>query len=908
MRPFLFLLFVSVFSTQLYSQTDTIIVGGDYDYPPYSYIDENGNPAGYDIDVFNAIAKILNVEPVYRLSEWDSALVNLSNRRVDVIAGMVYASERENKFDFTFPLHTEYYSIFALKKTDIKDVPALNGKKAAYLKGDISNEIFLSPLKLLTDSVPVSSLAEAFNVLDSGFCDYVVAPYPLGRQVIKDKQFKDIEVKGPPIIPSVYCYAVKEGNSRLLAKLNTAIEHLSRDGSLQKFHEKWIRYNRKDDKYENWFSYSLYFLFVLILVIFILILYWYSLRNQVAKKTSEIKNAEEIYQKIFNSVDDALVVTNNKGIIMDANLEALNLYGLDYKQMIGLSFIDIVDRDNKNLVKGLFADPASVNYQYEGEATRTTLQGIQYVHVNALRIILENEERYLIVLHDTTLRKNSFQQLEQAKIMAEEANSAKSTFLATMSHEIRTPLNAILGYTNLLQQMRLGKKQNDFVSKIGISGEILLNLVNDVLDITKIEARKLELSHETFSLKELMGKLCSIHKLKTDEKGLGFFVDISRDIPEFVVGDELRVSQILLNILNNAIKFTEKGQVSLRVNPEYLDELKPGNLKVRILFSIQDSGVGIADEEIDRLFRPFEQAQNTNVRKFGGTGLGLSISKQLVDLMGGEIMVDSNLNQGTTMNISIPFEVADIPLQQANLLVGATDIDHSLQGTRILLVEDNAFNAEILSEQLKDLKLEVTHVESGTGAFEVLKNHSFDIILMDIEMPEMDGYETTKTIIAQKLSYAPVIALSAYSIDDEKFKAYNAGMCDFLSKPVKIDVLLTKIAIWVKKAKRVIFEHGLENFGGNIKMYKKALVRFELNFGQAGSDLNRIYQEDKAYLKRLTHNLKSALKMIGADELSLQVTDVDHKLAADVNSVTGDELEIITNGICQVLKEISVLK
>lgn len=906
MKTYLLIISFILYPLLIISQNDTIVVGGDYNYPPYSFINEDGLEAGFDVDILNAIAKECNLQIEFEFDHWDSTLQRLDRGDIDIIASIVYSASREIVYDFTFPLHTEYYAIFARKETEITDVYDLKSKKAAFLKGDISNEIFIKPMGLLSETLMVESFPEAFLKIQSGLCDYVVVPYPLGMKIIKEQKLKNIEVKGPAILPSVYCLAVKEGNSKLIAELNTGIENLRRNGELDRIYKKWIKYKREDDQYKVWFKYVLFISGGLGIIILILVVFWYSLRKQVLRKTTQINDTKEIYQKVFNSVEEVLVVMDKKGVVIDANRKALELYNKKISQIRGMIYTDIISSNNIELFEKALKEVESDDFYFSGEVTKSKHKETIYLDVKGLKISLENNELYMIVLHDVTDKKISFIKLQEAKRIVDEANSAKNIFLSTISHEIRTPLNAIIGYSSQLEKTTLTSKQSDYINKINISGNVLLSLVNDVLDITKIEAGKLDIRNEPFLIRELVNKIYNVEKFKMEEKNLDFVLEISPEIPEVLIGDELRLTQVLLNLLNNAVKFTHKGQVSFFVKKDC--ENGKNNTDC-IVFSIKDSGIGISSDKQKTLFEPFVQAQNNN-RKYGGTGLGLSISKKLVKLMGGDINLESEEGKGAIFNVSIPFAIGTKKQLKAEINERSGIKNHSLKGISVLLVEDNLFNAEILTEQLKEEKIDVTHAVSGKEAISHFKTGEFDIILMDIEMPEMNGFETTLKIKQINKPQIPIIALSAHSLDSEKEKAMEIGMTDYLSKPIVCKDLINEMSKHINQTieeqkQTVNFNEGLINFNNQEGLYRSSLLRFRDVYEKKLNELSDPTNYDTSSLQFFTHNLKSDAKMIGANELSIIAKNCDDILRKNTELLTKEEVIFLFSATKKVIKEIS---
>lgn len=385
--------------------------------------------------------------------------------------------------------------------------------------------------------------------------------------------------------------------------------------------------------------------------------------------------------------------------------------------------------------------------------------------------------------------------LAQARAQAESASRAKGDFLAHMSHEIRTPINAVVGMAHLALKTSLTPKQRDYVEKIRGAGRHLLNLVNDILDFAKIEAGKLKLESSVFSLAELIERITTMAGLKADEKGLLLEVEIDPEIPLNLRGDSIRISQILLNYVNNAIKFTDKGAVRLRAR---LD----GRLEAqcRIRFEVEDTGPGLSAEQVARLFQSFEQAEPSTSRKFGGSGLGLAISKELAELMGGEVGVDSIPGKGSTFWACVNVAIAGVGDPEPQLPLDELEVQSCvLQGLRILLAEDNLLNQQIAQELLEDFGLYIRVANNGREALELLHAEAFDCVLMDVRMPEMDGIEATRAIRAEgRFAALPIIAMTANARAEDKEECLRAGMNDFISKPVDPAQFFRILSKWLR--------------------------------------------------------------------------------------------------------------
>jgi signal transduction histidine kinase/ActR/RegA family two-component response regulator len=386
-------------------------------------------------------------------------------------------------------------------------------------------------------------------------------------------------------------------------------------------------------------------------------------------------------------------------------------------------------------------------------------------------------------------------QIEAEKEKAKASEKAKQTFLANMSHEIRTPMNAIKGMTDILLRRNPVDEQLNYLRAIKESSHSLLVIINDILDISKLEAGKVELEEINFSLEKVLDNVKTIMGFKAEEKSLNLKMNIAEGTPRSLNGDPTRLHQILINLVGNAIKFTEEGGVTVKVDAGFQDETG----KKRFRFSVIDTGIGMDADRIDKIFKSFEQAYADTSRKYGGTGLGLSISKQLVELQDGKIWAESEKGKGSTFHFEIPYAVVETLQEKTKKAskLSTEEITARLKGIRILLVEDNQFNAIVAQEELEDSieEVEVVVAENGEIAIEKIKNEDFDIVLMDVQMPVMNGYDATQGIrqLDNEKSQTPIIAMTANVMKEEVERCYEAGMDDFIGKPFEIEDLLGKM-------------------------------------------------------------------------------------------------------------------
>ncbi len=670
-----------------------------------------------------------------------------------------------------------------------------------------------------------------------------------------------------------------------------------------------------------------------------------------------------------------------------------------------------------------FMDEAGVPYKYV--AIRTDITALK----TAERELRQSHDELLKAKDELELRvKERTKELEQMTCEANAANEAKSAFLANMSHEIRTPMNAIIGMSHLVLQTELDHKQRGYVEKVSHSAEALLGIINDILDFSKIEAGKLDVEHANFLLDDVIEHLSTLLGFKAEEKGVEFMFDLAPDLPTALVGDSLRLGQILINLGTNAIKFTDKGSVVVSASV-----LRQEADRCKLKFSVTDTGIGMTEEQTQRLFKSFTQADASTTRKYGGTGLGLSISKKLVELMGGEIWVESEAGGGSVFHFTVNLDKQHLPeavakpslntlsglrvlvvddceptrhiltkmLKRFDMLVDETDtaehaiemirapsggepyrilladwvmpgmggeglvqvvrsddaisgplsvvvvtayarrdltesleqhkldgfvtkpltpsklfdtlmgavgnsselrelaqrrengldeLEEQLRGAKILVVEDNIINQELMIELLKSKSMDVEVAENGAKAIEVLGTTGFDLVLMDCQMPVMDGYEATRRLRSDvRFTSLPILAMTANTMEGDRERALASGMNDHIGKPVNVNELFRTMAKWLRSEEAEVgaselkpvadelyeltidgidTESGLSRVGGNLKLYKRLLkklahecVNFIAEFDAA------IEQGDWSCAQRLVHTLKGVAGNLGAVKL-----------------------------------------
>jgi PAS domain S-box-containing protein len=534
------------------------------------------------------------------------------------------------------------------------------------------------------------------------------------------------------------------------------------------------------------------------------------LESRVKERTAELQQGKMRLRLVLETATDAFVAMDDKGIICDWNLAAERMFGWSREEVLGLSILDtIVPPSARNNHLGRLAQFGSTSesrvLKHILELTARRRDGREFpMEISLTANRLDDQWMISSFIRDITARKAAETSLREARLKAEEAllvaeaaNSAKTDFLATMSHEIRTPLNGVIGFNGLLLDSPLNEEQRRYAELARQSGESLLHLLNSFLDFSKIEAGHLELEPVEFDLHLEVGHVLALVQEAAHEKGLDIHNHIN--VPHRLYGDAARLRQILLNLLSNAVKFTAQGHVTL-----CCEEASRQATSVRICFQVVDTGIGIDPSVRKKLFQPFVQADASTTRKYGGTGLGLAICRRLTEAMGGEIGVRSSPGKGSTFWVELPFELVAGPGQPlldqpADML--EADPEGAPRG-RVLVVEDNPVSQLLAAEVFKRLGCQVDVVGNGREAVEAWQRLPYDLIFMDCDMPVMNGFDATRRIRELESSHTrvPIIAMTASALQGDAEKCIAAGMDDFMSKPLRFAQLSSMVDTWLKSS------------------------------------------------------------------------------------------------------------
>ncbi|TXI69563.1 MAG: PAS domain S-box protein [Cyclobacteriaceae bacterium] len=619
--------------------------------------------------------------------------------------------------------------------------------------------------------------------------------------------------------------------------------------------------------------------------------------------SEEIARKEKLYRLVSENSQDVISLHKVDGTFEYISPACIELHGYTPEEIVGRLGTDFMHPDDAAQTLSKTDEFLRMMHNHEPLEPMqfriaTKNRGLVWVE-NVIKPIYTHGKLtgFQSTVRDISVRKLYEAALQEAKEKAEAATKVKSQFLSMMSHEIRTPINGILGLTNLLMDENPREDQLPRLNLLKFSGENLLTIINDVLDFSKAEAGKVVLETAPFNLHEVASNVINVLALKAEEKGIALMLELDPNLPRYLAGDSVRLTQVLTNLINNAIKFTEQGSVNLEIK-----STKSEKHNHAIRFVITDTGIGIPEDKLNSIFESFTQASSDTTRKYGGTGLGLAITKNLVELMGGKVQVKSKVGEGSTfwfeVAMSEAFTEAPTP---------ATTIASSKQSLRILVVDDNPVNQEVASGFLKRWGHLVTLADDGVVAVEKVKTKKFDLILMDLQMPGMDGYQAATTIRQMPAAYfksIPIIALTASSSTEVQKRVNDCGMNGFLSKPFKPDDFRSTVEQYKKLENQPESRHlkSIDQYTeGNLDLKKQLIVLFKGNllevkekfFEALGSNTPDLFLSS-------LHKANTTIKMIDSADLTKTLEEIRARVKSE-RKIPIDQSEKLTSAIDRVL-------
>ncbi len=888
-----------------------ILVKGDHDYPPYEYINEKGEPDGFNVELFHKLAAELNLDYQLEVGPWSQVRKELENGSIDVLMGMMYSPERAEVIRFGVPHSFMAHGIFTHKDSLITSVSDLSGKEVVVQKGDRMHDFVME--KGLTDQIILtSSQREALQLINEGYHHGALIGTYQGLHHIRKQDLQNVVLKATDIEPQKYSLAVSYENKELLDLLNMALFQLKASGEYDELYQKWFSVY---EQYRFWDQYRYIFLFsglfVLLLVVFVILL-----RYRIGVVTRNLKKSEEKYRLLVNNQKDLIVKVNPEGKFLFVSPSYCDLFGKEEKTLLGSHYMPLVHEDDRETtakaMEALYYPPYKIYVEQRAmtrhgwrwlswsdtavldengsvkeiigigqditirkraeEALRESeekfslifraapmwislneLKTGRFIDVNdafskitgfereevigktPLELAITNEEsgqalfekiqksgklhslqmqlgtkqgqaitcilnselisikgkEYLLTIVEDITQRIKTEELKYNLELARKTTQIKQTFLSNMSHEMRTPLNGIIGFTNFLSRTSLNAEQQEYLKIITQSSKTLLGLINEVLDLSKIESGEMPISLEKINTRSFKNKLLDTYTISFREKNLKFLLSVSPDFPEWFVFDPQRLDQIMTNLIGNALKFTEEGEINV-----VFEKISAHQNKDELKISVIDTGMGISPDHQEAIFQEFVQIQDIAGKYTSGTGLGLPISKKIVEKLGGNMGVKSDPGKGSTFWFTMElFSTHNIEPEKKSPSLEKIPLDLS-----VLVVEDKEINRKVAEMFLKEMGCKVEMAENGLVGYEKVMENHFDIVLMDIQMPVMDGVTAMQELKETGLPLPVIIGLSAAALEGDAEKYISMGMDDYITKPVDTEILYQKMKYWKKKA------------------------------------------------------------------------------------------------------------
>lgn len=659
----IFILFANLFQVSNIIAQE-YVVGGNSHYSPFSFIDTTGSPNGLDIDVLKTIAAKHNLEINFNLTSWDSALYYIQTGEIDIITGITFSEEREKSLDFTQPIHIECYSIFIHKNLLFENISSLNNYRPVVLDKDVSNVNSLIPIGLFKNAIIAKSIPEALSAIELGLADFIIAPNLLGLNEIEINNYKNIEIKGPPIVPYVYCMAVKKGNTQLLNILNEGISEISSNGELLKIQEKWSFYEKVGTKQKG-ITEIILLSTIITIILLILVFTWVRLlRAQIKIKTEslnlknqELQKSEEKFRIITENSSDIIWHLDSNFLLTYISPSDERIRGYRKDEIIGNSLFSILKPEGIELLKE--ANKKRMVDQSHGIKTPPMIYELEEICKDGSWVWVEatatafydqdgNISGYHGVSRDITERKKAEKQLKEREKQLRELNSTKDKLFSIIAHDLMNPFNAILGFSDLLIKGRKNldsSESQNYLEIINSSAKNTLILLDNLLNWAKSQSKRIVYKPEKINLASIASEIIEISSLSAKTKAISLNYLQTDDVEVYADVDMLKT--ILRNLISNAIKFTNPNGKIVIYAVQNLNNIE---------ITVSDNGVGMTKETQNTLFKIDENVTSNGTAGEKGSGLGLILCKEFVEKHGGKIWVESEVGMGSSFKFSLPSE------------------------------------------------------------------------------------------------------------------------------------------------------------------------------------------------------------------------------------------------------------
>nr|CRH05141.1 putative Histidine kinase with two SBP_bac_3 (bacterial extracellular solute-binding proteins, family3) domains, HisKA domain, HATPase c domain and response regulator receiver domain [Candidatus Magnetococcus massalia] len=766
----------------------------DPDWMPYEAIDAKGRHIGMAAEYIQLLSQRIHTPiEVVPTKSWTESLEVGKRRGCDIFSLLNKTEERTKFLNFTAP-YVEAPSVLVTRDDQpfVNGLGDMRGRKLSVPKGYVYEEKlrrYHPEIQLVT----VSSVREGLSRVSQGeVFAHLGSLYVVVNQ-IQRSAFSNLKISGTTQYGHQLAVGVRNDDPTLLRILSSAVDSITAQEHIR-IRRTWTATKFEHTSYDDLLVKVLVMSAVIILGVFL----WNRKLNRLNR---QIRDSEDRYRTLLQTVPDAVVV-HHEGQIDFVNETMVKLIkGPDQQQMLGSSIEKLCQVDDESQLKQLCANDPSNDGSIPLLELQLLCNNQESLPVEAKSRAIQwgGKPATLTVFRDISERIRTRRDLLLAKREADKASQAKSHFLAAMSHDIRTPMNAIIGMADILKHSPLNDEQKHHVEVLNRAGEGLLALINEILDLSKIESNQLVLDRIPYALPALIRETIHIMAYQAEEKGLILEIHHDENLPTWLWGDHQRIRQILLNFLSNAVKFTDRGLITVHVEPH--------RDKEQVQIRVQDSGVGIPREMLAHIFDPFQQLEEQTSMRAGGTGLGLTICRQLVERMDGKIGVDSQVGQGSTFWFTLPLDEAPAPRAnmepQAQQLTDGSPQQQTVQPMRVLLADDSLDNQILMRAYFKRSIHSLVVVDDGGQAVEQFKHGGIDMVLMDIQMPILNGHQATRLIRTwereNRLPPTPIIALTANAMKEDAEKALASGCDMHLTKPIKRGDLMEAIESWQQR-------------------------------------------------------------------------------------------------------------